>query len=73
MRPIGIPDTFPQINPPQPPHAHTYFHKIGGLCRLNSIGAQIAGVFLGCARVHSACGAPQVAKTGNINSLSLRV
>ena len=25
----------------------------------------IAGVFLGCARVHSTCGAPQVVKTGN--------
>ena len=32
------------------------------LCGLNSIGAQIAGVFLGCARVHFACGAPQVGK-----------
>ena len=28
-------------------------------------GAQISGVLLGCARVHSACGAPQVVKTGN--------
>ena len=36
---------------------------VDGLCGLNSIGAQIAGVFLGCARVHSACGAPQVVKS----------
>ena len=32
---------------------------------LNSLGEQIAGVLLGCARVHSTCGAPQVVKTGN--------
>ena len=31
----------------------------------NSLGEQIAGVLLGCARVHSTCGAPQVVKTWN--------
>ena len=44
----------------------TSVHEIGGLCGLNSIAAQLyTGVFLGCARMHSLCGAPQVVKTGN--------
>ena len=54
----------------------TSIHKIGWLCGLNSIAAQTTHqwsvpqwssnhIILGCVRVHSVCGAPQVAKTGN--------
>ena len=56
-----IPHTFSL--PPTPQGNIVYvtlvcFHKIGGLYGWISIGPQIAGVLLSCARMHSAWGAP---------------